>query len=97
MRAGEGAWGRRGRSSRAGGGGVTRDGPRRWIEAVERMQARPGAPVSCPDRGTDTPVTEGIRGEADPGSGPRVVRRTRRGRQVAMRVRFGRLASPPGA
>lgn len=95
MRAGEGA--SRAAVTRVGRDGVTRDSLRRWIEASGRMQARPGAPVSCPDRGTGTLVAESIRGAADPDSGARTVRRTRRGRHGDMRVRFGRLASPPGA
>lgn len=76
---------------------MDRAAPRRRIEALDRMAARPGAPVSCPDCGTGTPVAEDVRGAADPDAGSRFIRCTRRGDRGEARVRFGRPASAPGA
>lgn len=70
--------------------------PRRRIEALKHMQARPGARVTCPVCGTGTLVAERIRGAADPDAGTRFVRCTHRGHHSEGGVRLDRLASAPG-
>ena len=52
---------------------------RLWVDAVKRIKADPGIPVACPPCNGGTRVVEGIRSEADPDVGTRIIRCTRSG------------------
>lgn len=65
---------------------------RLWIDAVKRVEADPGMPVTCPIRDGGTLVVEDIRSEADPDVGTRIIRCTRCGHYSTSRYHFGRRA-----
>lgn len=61
---------------------------RLWIDAVERMEADPGTPVTCSVCGIGTLVVEDIRSDADPDVGTRIVGCTHCGHHSTSRYHF---------
>lgn len=68
---------------------MTSTGLRLWIDAVRRMEAGPGTPVTYPVCDIGTLIVGDVLSEANPEVGTRIVRCTHCGHYSTSRYRFG--------